>query len=169
LLWLTLRFWDPVAARLKKLNLGRQILAAFLASLVLILFELIPFLWLRLTNWQPPQAWAQYATGAVTLSGAFTTAGTLFGLLTGLAWFTRQGGFNATGPVWKRILRYVLGLVGVLVFYIGLDILFGLIAPDAEALLPYILRFVRYTLVGAWVTGGAPWVFIRLKLTEKAS
>jgi uncharacterized membrane protein YGL010W len=80
----------------------------------------------------------------------------------------RLGGFNAGGAVWKRILRFVLGLVGVLVFYLGLDLLFGLIAPDAQTLLPFVLRYVRYTLVGAWVSFGAPWLFIRLKLADRA-
>jgi membrane-associated phospholipid phosphatase len=130
LLWLVLRFWKSVTAWLKKMSLGQQILASFLGSLVLMLFSLIPFLWLKIANWQPPQAWAEYAKDAVSLSGALTTAGTLFGLLAGLAWFNRQGGFDANGPVWKRILRYVLGVVGVLVFYLGLKVLFGLIVPD---------------------------------------
>ncbi len=169
LLWLVLRFWKPVAAWLKRMSLGRQILTSFLSSLVLILFSLIPFLWLKITNWQPPQAWAEYAKDAISLSGAFTTGGTLFGLLTGLAWFDRQGGFDANGSFWKRILRYVLGVVGVLVFYLGLKVLFGLIAPDAEAVLPYILRYIRYVLVGAWVTAGAPWIFVKLKLAGKAA
>ena len=151
------------------MNLGQQILAAFLSSLVLILFSLIPFLWLKITNWQPPQAWAEYAKDAVSLSGAFTSAGTLFGLLAGLAWFNRQGGFDANGPFWKLVLRYVVGVVGVLVFYLGLKVLFGLIAPDAEAVLPYILRYVRYVLVGAWVSAGAPWIFVKLKLAKKAA
>jgi len=169
LLWLVLRFWKPVAAWLKRMSLGRQILTSFLSSLVLILFSLIPFLWLKITNWQPPQAWAAYTKDAISLSGAFTTGGTLFGLLTGLAWFDRQGGFDANGSFWKRILRYVLGVVGVLVFYFGLKVLFGLIAPDAEAVLPYILRYIRYVLVGAWVTAGAPWIFVKLKLAGKAA
>ena len=169
LLWLVLRFWKPVTAWLKKMSLGRQILAAFLGSLALILFSLIPFLWLKMTNWQPPQAWAEYAKEAVSLSGIFTSAGTLFGLLAGLAWFNRQGGFDAKGPLWKIILRYVLGVVGVLVFYLGLKVLFGLIAPDAEAVLPYILRYIRYVLVGAWVSAGAPWLFVKLKLAGKAA
>jgi hypothetical protein len=147
--------------------LGQQILAAFLGSLVIIVFSLIPFLWLKITNWQPPQAWAEYAKDAVSLSGAFTTAGTLFGLLAGLAWFNCQGGFSTDGPIWKRILRFVLGAVGVLVFYVGLDVLIGLIAPDAEAVLPYILRYIRYVLVGAWVSAGAPWIFVKLKLAGK--
>ncbi len=103
------------------------------------------------------------------MSGALTTAGTFFGLLTGLAWFNRQGGFSTEGPVWKRILRFLLGAIGVLVFYVGLDVLFGLIAPDADALLPYILRYIRYVLVGAWVSAGAPWLFVKLKLAGKAA
>jgi membrane-associated phospholipid phosphatase len=167
LLWLMLRFWDPVAAWLMKMSFGRQVLVAFIASLVLILLPLIPYLWLKLTNWQPDPAWASFATDAVALSGAFTSAGTLFGLGMGLAWLTRQGGFKTSGAWWQLVLRFVLGLVGVLVFYIGLDKIFGLIAPDAEAVLPFILRYLRYALIGAWVAGGAPWIFLRLKLAEK--
>jgi len=168
LLWLVLRFWKPVTAWPKKMSLGQQILASFLSSLVLILFSLIPFLWLKITNWQPPQAWAEYTKEAVSMSVAFTTAGTLFGLLAGLAWFNHQGGFDANGPLWKRILRYVLGLIGVLVFYLGMKVLFGLIVTDAEAVPPYILRYIRYILVGAWISAGAPWIFVKLKLAKKA-
>jgi membrane-associated phospholipid phosphatase len=166
LLWLTVRFWDPVAAWAKKLSLGRQILAAFAASLVLILLPLIPYLWLKLNNWQPDPAWASYAKDAISLSGAFTSAGAVFGLLAGLAWLSRNGGFKTPGVWWKLILRFLLGLAGVLVFYLGLDILFGLIAPVDETILGFLFRFVRYTFVGAWVSAGAPWVFIRLKLAE---
>ncbi len=169
LLWLVLRLWRPVAAWVGKRPLGGQVLTAFLASLVLILIGLVPFLWLTLSRWQPPQAWAAYAGQAVTLSGVMTTAGIFFGLLAGLAWFNKLGGFSTAGPLWKRIVRYVLGLAGVLVFYVGLDMLFGLIVPDGESLLPYILRYIRYALVGGWVSLGAPWLFLRLKLAEKAA
>jgi membrane-associated phospholipid phosphatase len=169
LLWLVLRFWKPATVWLTKMSLRQQILVCFLSSLVLILFSLIPFLWLKTTNWQPPLAWAQYATDTISLSGAITTGGTLFGFLAGLAWFNRQGGFSPVGPIWKRTLRFVLGAIGVLVFYVGLDVLFGLIVPDAEAVLPDILRYIRYALVGAWISAGAPWIFVKLKLAGKAS
>jgi membrane-associated phospholipid phosphatase len=169
LLWLVLRFWKPVAAWLKKMSLGQQILASFLSSLVLIAFSLIPFFWLKITNWQLPQAWAEFAKAAVSLNAAFTTAGMLFGLLTGLAWFNRQGGFDAKGSFWKRILRYILGMAGVLVLYLGLKVLFGLIAPSTEAVLPYILRYIRYVLVGAWISAGAPWIFVKLNLAKRAA
>jgi membrane-associated phospholipid phosphatase len=168
LLWLVLRFWKPVTVWLKKMSLGQQILASFLVSLVLILFSLIPFLWLKITNWQPPQAWAEYAKGVVSMNVALTTAGTLFGLLAGLAWLNCRGGFDADGPVWRRILRYILGLAGVLVFYLGLKVIFGMIVPDAEAVLPYVLRYTRYALVGAWISAGAPLFFVKLKLAQKA-
>ncbi len=169
LLWLVLHFWKPVTAWIKRIRLGKQILASFFSSLLLILFSLIPFVWLKISNGQPPQAWAEYAKDAVSLSVTFTTAGTLFGLLAGLAWFNNQGGFDPGGPLWKIILRYVLGIIGLLVSYFGMKVLFGLIVPDAEAVLLYILRYIRYALVGAWISAGAPWIFIKLNLAEKAA
>jgi hypothetical protein len=128
-----------------------------------------PLIWLKSTNWQAPQSWAEYAKGAITISGAFTTAGTFFVLLTGLAWFNHQGGFNSGELLWKRILRCVLGVIGVLIIYLGLKMFFGLIPPDSEAVLPYILGYIRYFLVGAWVSAGAPWVFVHLDLAENAT
>jgi len=169
LLWLVIRFWGSVTKWLTKMSLGQQILASFLSSLILILFSLIPYAWLKSTNWQAPQSWAEYAKNAITMSGAFTTAGTFFGLLAGLAWFDRQGGFDSAGPLGKRIMRYLVGVVGVVIFYLGLKVLFGLIAPDSEALFPDILRYIRYFLVGAWMSAGAPWVFVRLNLADKAA
>jgi hypothetical protein len=123
--------------------------------------------WLKSTNWQAPQAWAEYAKDAIAMSGAFTTSGTFIGLLTGLAWFNRQGGFDPGGMVWMRIVRFLLGATGVLILYLGLKVVFGLIVPDSEALIPCIFRYVRYFLVGSWISAGAPWVFVRLKLAGK--
>jgi membrane-associated phospholipid phosphatase len=163
LLWLTLRFWDPVNAWVKKQNAGRQVLAAFLASLVVFLLPLIPFVWLKATNWQPPQEWAAYATQAISMQDAVTAAGTLFGLLVGLVWLARQGGFQTIGLWWKLVLRYLLGAANVIIIYYGLKIIF----PEGENILDYFLRYLRYTLIGFWVAGGAPWTFIRLKLAGK--
>jgi hypothetical protein len=164
LLWLTLRFWGPVTAWAKKQGTGRQILAAFLASLVFLLLPLIPFVWLKTTNWQPPQEWAAFATQAVSLEVAVTSAGTFFGLMAGLVWLTRQGGFQTKGLWWQLVLRYLLGVAGVLIIRYGLKFVF----PDGETVLAYFFRYLRYTLIGFWVTGGALWVFISLKLAEKA-
>lgn len=167
LLWLVLRFWTPVGTRLKKMSPGRQILASFLGSLLLVLCSVIPFLWLEWIHWQPPQAWAVYAKDAVSLNVAFTSAGTLFGFLAGLFWFDRRGGFDAGGPLWKRILRYLLGMVGLLLVYLGTRALFISTTPDGEAMFPYMLRYARYALVGGWISAGAPWVFAKLNLAGR--
>jgi len=162
LLWLMVRFWNPMAAWLKKCSPGQQILLAFLASLVLIVLPLIPFFWLGAVNWQPPQAWAEYAAGAVTMEGTMTTAGTFFGLALGLVWLDRKGGFKTSGAWWQLILRYLLGVAGVLAIRYGLKAIF----PEGASLLAFALRYLRYALIGAWMTGGAPLVFVWLKLAD---
>jgi hypothetical protein len=73
-----------------------------------------------------------------------------------------MGGFQASGPVEKRALRYIVGLVGIIIFWYGL----GEIFPRDETFLSYVLRFIRYALVGLWVSGGAPWLFLRFNLAE---
>jgi len=163
ILWLTLRFWGPVTAWVKKQSAGWQVIAAFLVSLIVFLLPLIPFIWLKATNWQPPQEWAAYATQAISFLGAATSAGTLFGLLVGLVWLARQSGFQTKGLWWKLVLRYLLGVAGVLIIRYGLKFIF----PEGETVLAYFLRYLRYTLIGFWVFAGAPWTFIRLKLAEK--
>ena len=96
----------------------------------------------------------------VSLSGAITPAATLFGLAVGLAWMALQGGFQATGSVTQRSLRYILGVIGILILWFGL----GQVFPRGEFLLSYVLRYVRYVLVGFWVSGGAPWLFKKVNL-----
>ena len=130
----------------------------------LALLPLIPYTWLKVRGWQPPQEWASYATQALSLQGGFTFGGALFGLLGGLAWFTSQGGFRTEGPLGRLLLRFLVGIIGVLIIRYGLKFIF----PDGDTVLAYILRYVRYSLIGFWITAAAPWAFVRLKLAERA-
>jgi hypothetical protein len=61
-------------------------------------------------------------------------------------------------------LRYVLGVIGVLVIWRGLDVIF----PDGENLVALVFRYLRYGLVGLWVSALGPLVFLRLNLAEPA-
>lgn len=165
-LWAFLKFWDPLAARLKKTTLGAQILLAFAVSLGMILLAaLIAFL---LRGFVIPAEWIANAARVsgepltpFSLEGMVTAMGALFGLLSGAAWLARRGGFSAAGPAWKRALRYLVGLAGVAVLYVGLK----LVLPSGEDLAGLVFRYVRYALVGAWVAAGAPWLFARLQLS----
>ncbi|MBM3178893.1 MAG: phosphatase PAP2 family protein [Chloroflexi bacterium] len=168
ILWAFIRFWDPVAAWLANKTFGQQTLIVFLVSMVFVAMG-----WAVVSlrsGYQLPLEWMENALrggsvepAPIDPNGIFTSAGTFFGLTFGLAWIVSLGGYQASGPVWMRALRYVIGLIGVLILWMGL----GEIFPRGDGLLVYSLRFVRYALVGWWVTGGAPWVFTRFKLIEK--
>ena len=47
-----------------------------------------------------------------------------------------------------------------MIIYTGLK----LILPDGESSIALVARFLRYSLLGYWIAGGAPEVFVRIKL-----
>jgi membrane-associated phospholipid phosphatase len=176
ILWLFLRFWGPIAAWVARKSLGGKILTGFVVSLLFIVLGYGT--WILRSGFQVPETW----TANALLAGAekpnpldannfFTMAGTFFGMATGAAWIRSKGGYQvssgvgslANDPVAKRALRYVVGLVGILILYLGL----GSIFPRGDGFIVYTLRYVRYTLIGWWVSGGAPWVFVRFKLSGR--
>ena len=112
-------------------------------------------------------SWVQFSTQARTLNAYYTLGGALLGAIAGYTLMLDYARFQAKSTWWQRIASYILGIVGVLLIYYGLDFLFSLIAPD-ESSLGYLLRYVRYGTVSLWVTFGAPWVFIKVRLAEPA-
>ena len=175
LVWILLRLEKPVLTWLKKMKMSNGVLAIFLFSLFLILMSVLAKL--SLAGWQIPAIWVQNANlaypnlgqgepaiDALGLSGVFTVSGTFFGMAAGAFFLSRRGGFKANGSWSNRVLRSLLGLVGVIIIWQGL----GLVFPDGETLVSFTLRFMRYGLVGGWVAAFAPMLFIRFKLAEPA-
>lgn len=66
--------------------------------------------------------------------------------------------FNASGAAWKRVARFVIGVVVVLGLRFGLSAVFG----DAEPV--QLFRLIRYIVIGLWAAYGAPWVFVKTGL-----
>jgi membrane-associated phospholipid phosphatase len=170
LLWAFLRWEAPVRDWLRERSVGQQILIAFLASLALLALSALGLT--SLGDWQMPEAWTQNALAStgeapdpLTPHDALNCAGTLFGMAAGVAWMSRVGGFRSDGQVEKRLARYLLGLIGVFILWYGL----GAIFPRQATLLGYSLRYLRYALVGSWISVGAPTLFLRLKLAEALS
>lgn len=171
LVWAFLKLEAPVSARLRAMSLGSSILLVFGISFMIILLAFLT--WVSLGDWQVPQSWIDNAAIALTsielnpmaLSSIFTSTGAFFGLGAGVLWLSTKGGFSASGTIWKRLARYPIGVIGVLVLYLGL----GAIFPRGEALLPYLLRFLRYALIGLWISALAPLLFIRLGLAVTSS
>ncbi len=168
LLWLFVRYWDTAVAWIGSKTFNYQIIIAFIGSLVFIVLGLGTTS-LR-SNFQIPDAWINNTLligtdvpAPVDVNGIFTSAGTFFGLAVGAAWIMSLGGYQAQGPLQKRAIRYVIGLIGILILWMGL----GAVLPRGDGFIFYSLRFIRYSLVGWWVTGGAPWTFIRFGLAER--
>jgi membrane-associated phospholipid phosphatase len=92
----------------------------------------------------------------VQITGAF------LGIAVGVALTMRYLEFDASGLIWKRAVRFLLGVVVVAAIYFGLRLAF----PGEGESLYAVFRFVRYGLVGLWISLGAPWLFLRLNLAE---
>jgi membrane-associated phospholipid phosphatase len=149
-----------------------QVLVALVFSLLTALFAVLARLALK--GYRVPTTWIQTAKEAapeaetivpMALSGSFSTAGALFGIALGAIWLRRVGGYEARGVLKERIGRFFIGLLGVLLTWWVL----GTLLPRGEFLLAYVLRYLRYALVGVWITGVAPLVFIKIGLARSGS
>ena len=58
------------------------------------------------------------------LEGVVTPAGTFWGFAMGAAWLKTRGGFSARGPLHQRALRFLLGIIGVIILWAGLGAVF---------------------------------------------
>jgi membrane-associated phospholipid phosphatase len=168
ILYAFVRLEGPVLDWFLPKTFVQQILTVFLISLLFILIGFCAIILRR--DFQLSEQWISNALLAsnevlapLDRHTLFTLAGTFFGLAAGAAWILQRGGYQPSGPIWKRALCYIVGLMGVLLLWKGL----GALLPDGDGFVFYTLRYLRYTLVGAWVAAGAPVVFGRLNLSEK--
>lgn len=145
-------------------TLNTQIWLGFLFSVALILIGML-ILALISGNPDPPE-WAQYATEARDVSHYLTLGGFFFGAVTGTSLTGQYARFKEDGSVPQKIGRYIVGMVGLFALYLGLDVFFGLIAPDAS-LAGYILRYIRYASVSLWALFVAPWIFLKTGLAKR--
>ena len=168
LLWALTLASKPVVAWMQRLGAAQQYLAALGAALALILLAWLSRLYAA--GFAIPAEWPANALAAfpdepiapLSLNGVISNAGAFFGLAAGAIWLKPRGGFDTKGD-WKQYAgRYFIGLIGTLVMWRGLALIF----PGGENLLAYVLRFIRYGLVGIWITALAPMLFWRLKLAQ---
>ncbi len=162
-LWAVLKWETLFRDWLDKKTLSTQIALGFLDSL---LFAAIGFLIRLIVSGTPdPVSWSQFSVQARTVTHFVTLAGAAFGTYTGYALMRQYARFDAKGRSVKRLARYLLGILGLLVIYFGLDFAFAAIAAD-ETALGYILRYIRYGAATLWATFLAPWVFLKTRLAE---
>jgi membrane-associated phospholipid phosphatase len=104
---------------------------------------------------------SQVSLNPRSLDGLVTVSGLFFGFGAGYAWLTKKlHGYQVEGSFEKRVLRFLVGLITVVIVYLPLE----LIAPSQPEALSLIVTYLRYALLGLWVSAGAPLLFRRLKL-----
>jgi hypothetical protein len=167
LLLTALRAEASLLAYLNRRSLGGRLVIALLGGLALAAIQLavmaavsgrgIPTSWIEMAQGAAHQADAPHPYDP---SGAFTAAGTFFGLAAGAILLFDWGKFNPAGRPLSLLGRYVIGLAGVLGLYLGLSLLF----PGGDDAVGLAFRFVRYSLIGVWVAYLAPRLFVRLRL-----
>jgi hypothetical protein len=170
LVWGFLKLEPLVKTRLLEQPFPNQLVIILACSLAMVLLGAVARL--SLMGWTIPSEWLKYSALAgpevagpnpLELSGTISNAGALLGLAAGALWLRQRGGYDAQGSLLHRLLRYPIGLLGILLIWYGL----GAVFPRGELLLPYLLRYLRYTLVGLWISALAPMVFMWSGLAER--
>ncbi len=161
LVWAFSAWYQPVGAWINQKTLWSKI--GLIAGSAALMMALILGVRLAVGAWVMNADWAERAgeVDPYSLDGVFTVAGTWFGMLCGFVVVTeKRGRFLAGEGGWRRLLRFVVGLVGIAVLYLGL----GAVFPEGENLISFALRFLRYTLIGLWVSWWGPLAFEKLGL-----
>ena len=87
-----------------------------------------------------------------------TPVATAMGLSAGLVLQSWRGGFDSSAAWWKRVLRFLVGVIVLFGLWMGLRTAFSGLEPAL------LFRFIRCGLIGLWAGVGAPWVFVKARL-----
>jgi hypothetical protein len=148
---------------LNRQTTGSLIGIGFLVSLLMVLTGWL--INLAIASSPDPADWADYSAQARGSLHYVRLAGAFFGMVAGYTLMQKYAAFQTKGSWARRIGRFLLGIAGVLIIYLGLDFLFSMIAAD-ETALGLMLRYIRYGAVTFWAMFGAPWAFLKLHLAE---
>jgi len=163
---LYLKLEKPATLWLAARSFSVQLLLSFIFSIILILLGYI--CQAVSIGWELPSSWINQAVASgaeapnpFSLEGVITIAGVAFGFTAGYAWWRKKfGNPEIKATALKRLARYIIGLLGILALYAGLKVIF----PQDPVLIESIFRFIRYALIGLWVTALAPLLFKKLNL-----
>jgi membrane-associated phospholipid phosphatase len=169
LLYVALRMEKPFLSWFQNQAATSRYTLIFLASMIVIvtgyLFRLMA------QEWAMPEEWVANITASLEpgeiytpfdMAQIFSYAGALFGLASGAVFLQLRGRFKTQGSARQLVLRYLIGITGVITIFFGLDAIF----PEGANMVAYLLRYIRYGLVGAWISALAPLLFQFLKLAE---
>jgi membrane-associated phospholipid phosphatase len=159
--------WRYVAhERYKQRIFGQRLLLAAATPLTLYVFYLL-VIWLRgEPNWGSGMRQMGLAAEAESFEAVIQYTAILFGIGIGFTFEKNRVCFKSEGVLWKRIVRYLIGMAIAVLIWRGGSILTDIINPNGSLWLNYPLRFVRYMLLGLWLAYYAPLLFVALNLAD---
>lgn len=95
------------------------------------------------------------------ISGAF------LGASIGFAFASRNVPIDQRDDVRHKLLRYLAGLATTGIIYLALKFASSPLTSISGNNQEQLIRFVRYALVGGWVSYGAPFMFLKLGLAKR--
>lgn len=172
-LWVVAAFL-MIGIPLSRLYLGVHFPTDLVGGYILgaILLVLYLCLALRVENWLVQKGVIWQMASTVLLAGmlillnpkssphALSACGVLLGFGSAIILERRWVRFCTGNGLWKKILRYLAGMLVLVSLWMGLRSAFAGLEPA------WGFRVARYALVGLWAGVGAPWLFVRLKLAE---
>ena len=163
LLWLFNRNLPAIRGYLNKASLKKKLLLTVLSAALMIALPV----WLRSihSGWQREADWLLRVPDIhpFNLDWAINLSSLWLGMLGGFFVLSdKKGVLQSKQGGWKKVVRYLVGLTGILLLNFGLGALF----PKDLGLLSMVLRFIRYGLIGLWVSAGSVLLFEKMGLGE---
>ncbi len=151
-----------IAVKFANRILGQRLLLAVLAPLAFVAIYVVALLLLGQPDEEVP--WVAYIDAAeiASFKNMATITGGILGLGIGFILEVSRVRFIMAGPVWKRGLRYLIGIGSTLLLRRGLDYLM----PDGPFGLVVFIIALQNFLLSLWVAYYAPWAFVRLRLAD---
>ncbi len=97
------------------------------------------------------------------ISGAF------FGASIGFAFAAKKAAFDQNDSIKMKAIRYGVGLVSTGIIYAALKLAAGPLDAVSAHSQEQLIRFIRYAIIGGWISLGAPLLFLKLKIARQAS
>ena len=162
------RFDKLVSSWLARRGLAEQVALAFVASMLPLALTALSLA--SVGSWQLPLSWREAALAAsgeaidpFTPRYAVTAAGVMLGVGAGAALTSHWGGVSPSGSAARRLARYVVGMLGLVVLWLAIE---QVMSTRVMTWLAAALQYASGSLLGAWVAVLAPLLFVRLGLAE---
>jgi membrane-associated phospholipid phosphatase len=150
------------SARFNNRILGQRLLIAVSAPVILAAIYAALLLLMEAPQWPPHLEPLADAAERQSWEDAATAFGLLLGLSIGFVMEISRVRFMVDGTIWRRAIRYLVGLVVAVALWRGL----GALLPEDPLALAIPLRIIRYFVVSLWVSYYAPWFFVRFNLAN---